>query len=63
MKVDDDDDDGCYLLIKVDDDDFDGYLVMKVIIVTEVIFCDVSPVAMFEQLEIRKIFIEWRFRA
>ena len=32
-------------MMKVGDDD--GYLVMKVIIVEEVMTCDVSPVAMF----------------
>ena len=30
-----------------EDDHDDGYLVMKVILVKEVISCDVSPVAMF----------------
>ena len=36
MKVDDDDDDGCCQCI-----------VMKVILVKEVMSCDISPVAMF----------------
>ena len=33
-----------------DDDDDDGYLVMKVILVKEVMSCDVSPVAMFGKM-------------
>ena len=35
------------MMMKVDDDDDDCDLVMKVILVKEVMSCDVSPVAMF----------------
>ena len=38
--------------------DYDGYLVMKVIIVKEVMTCDVSPVAMFDFMFHNRVVLE-----
>jgi len=49
MKVDDDDYVMVTMMVNVCDDDCCQSLVMKVILVKEVMSCDVSPVAMFFQ--------------